>query len=74
MDGGSAGAWADERYPFICLRSPGADAGAASAGEDHRLHRLPAHAAVQFAVQYPGHHRMRAAVVVPAGVLSPMMR
>ena len=46
------------------VRPPGPRARAAGAGEDHRLHRLPAHAAVQFADQHPDHDRQRAAAVV----------
>ena len=48
----------------IHLRPPGPRARAAGAGEDHRLHRLPAHAPVQFADQHPDHDRQRAAAVV----------
>ena len=48
----------------IRLRPPGARSRAPRAGQDHRLRRLPAHAAVQFADQHPAHDRERAAAVV----------
>ena len=39
------------------FRPPGTRARARRADQDHRLCRLPAHAAVQFADQHPAHHR-----------------
>ena len=48
----------------VRLRPPGPRSRARRADQDHRLRRLPAHAAVQFADQYPAHHRRRPAAVV----------
>ena len=66
MVGGSAGASAHERNrarhpPFV---RRGTRSRAQRAGQDHRLYRLPAHPAVQFADQHPAHHRRRIAAVV----------
>ena len=55
---------AHERHHRIRLRPPGTRSRARRAGQDHRLCRFPAHAAVQFADQHPAHHRERAAAVV----------
>ena len=59
---------ADERHRrSSAFVRAGTRSRARRAGQDHRLCRLPAHPAVQFADQHPAHDRERAAALVHRG-------